>query len=136
MKFHHVGVHVSDFDKSKPLYDAIMNALDFEDYDVPGHICHAWGTVTNSFRIVQPPSGEISASSSHICFEAPDEEAVKKFYETGVKLGAKGLSAPNEYVDWGMRHLTTMLEDYDGNHIEAVYVDKENPVGPEETRHQ
>ena len=127
MKFHHVGVHVRDFEKSKPLYDAIMATLGFEGYDVPGHTAYAWGKVDNSFRIVQPPNGEVTSSSSHICFEAPTEAAVTAFFEAGKKLGAEGLSAPNEYVDWGMRHLTTMLRDFDGNAIEAVYVDRPIP---------
>lgn len=131
MKFHHVGVHVSDFAKSRPMYEAIMDALGFENYDVPGHICTAWGTAKSSFRIVQPPIETIRASTSHICFEAPSEKSVEHFFADGESGGFEGLSAPNEYVDGGFRHYTTMLRDPDGNCIEAVFVDPV-PSSPEE----
>ena len=128
MKFHHVGVAVSEFDKSKPLYDAILDTLDFTGYDLPGHIAYAWGTVDNSFRIFQPSGGNVSVSTGHICFEAPTEAAVAAFYGVGMTMGAKGQTAPTEYVDWGMRHVTAMLEDFDGNLVEAVFVDRDQPA--------
>jgi predicted lactoylglutathione lyase len=123
MLFHHVGVHVSDLAKSRPMYDAIFETLGYENYDVPGYVAAAWGTPTCSFRVVQPPLDSISASTSHICFGAPSEEAVKAFYEAGQKFGGKGVAAPEAYVEFGHRHLTAMLCDLDGNHVEAVYVD-------------
>ena len=124
MVFHHVGVHVSDFKKSRELYDKLLDVLQIESYELPGHIAVAYGTTTCSFRVVQPPSSTISVSSSHICLTAPNEQAVRDFYEMGTSMGAEGISSPNEYQDWGFRHLTAMIKDYDGNAIEAVYVDK------------
>jgi len=123
MLFHHVGVHVSDFEKSRPMYDAIFEILGYENFDVPGFIATAWGTTSCSFRIVQPPLATISVSSSHVCFGAPSEEAVKQYYEVGQKHGGKGVAAPESYVEFGHRHLTAMLSDLDGNLVEAVYVD-------------
>ena len=123
MLFHHVGVHVSDFEKSRPMYDAIFEILGYENFDVPGFIATAWGTTSCSFRIVQPPLAKISVSTSHVCFGAPSEEAVKQYYEVGQKYGGKGVTAPESYVEFGRRHLTAMLSDLDGNHVEAVYVD-------------
>ncbi len=124
MIFHHVGVDVSDFSKSEKLYDSLLSKLEIESYEIPGHIAKAYGTETCSFRIVQDDSRELSASSSHICLAAPSEQAVKDFYEAGTTLGAEGVFSPSEYEDWGWRHLTAMIKDYDGNAIEAVYVDK------------
>ena len=123
MLFHHVGVHVADLARSRPMYEALFEVLGYEKYEVPGHAAVAWGTPTCSFRIVQPPAGPVSASSSHICFAAPSAEAVGEFYETGQKYGATGVAAPAAYVEFGHRHLTAMLCDFDGNHVEAVYVD-------------
>lgn len=124
MVFHHVGVDVSDFDKSHKLYDAVLSLLEIESYELPGHIAKAYGTATCSFRIVQDNTREISASSSHICLAAPNEQAVKNFFETGTKMGADAVIPPSEYEDGGVRHLTAMIKDYDGNAIEAVYVDQ------------
>lgn len=124
MIFHHVGVDVSDFTKSEKLYDSLLSILEIESYGLPGHIAKAYGTTTCSFRIVQDDSRELSVSSSHICLAAPSEQAVKDFYESGTALGAEGVISPSEYHDWGFRHLTAMIKDYDGNAIEAVYVDK------------
>ncbi len=123
MLFHHVGVHVSDFDRSRPLYDAVFAVLGYPNYDVPGHEATAWGTTDCSFRIVQPPGGQISASSSHVCFGAPSEDAVREFYRVGQEFGATGIAAPESYVEFGQRHFTAMLSDHDGNQIEAVFVD-------------
>lgn len=124
MVFHHVGVDVSDFNKSHKLYDALLSHLEIESYELPGHIAKAYGTATCSFRIVQDDSREVSVSSSHICLTAPNEQAVKDFFETGTAMGADGVFPPSEYEDGGVRHLTAMIKDYDGNAIEAVYVDK------------
>ena len=123
MMFHHVGVHVSNLHESRPLYAALFQELGYENYDVPGYPAAAWGSINCSFRIVQPPSGEISASSSHICFVAPSEAAVREYYRIGQELGARGVAPPESYVEFGQRHLTAMLADRDGNLIEAVYVD-------------
>lgn len=124
MVFHHVGVDVSDFSKSHKLYDALLSLLDIESYEIPGHVAKAYGTSTCSFRIVEDNSRELSVSSSHICLTAPNEDAVRKFYETGIEMGAEGVFPPSEYEDFGWRHLTAMIKDYDGNAIEAVFVDK------------
>ena len=124
MVFHHVGVDVSDFDKSRKLYDALTDVLGIESYELPGHIAKAYGMKTCSFRIVQDDNRELSASSSHICLRAPDEKAVEAFYKVGTELGATGLSSPIPYSEFGWRHYTAMIQDYDGNNIEAVCVDK------------
>ena len=126
MVFHHVGVDVSNFDKSVKLYDSVLSKLVIPSYDLPGHIAKAYGTTTCSFRIVQDDSRELSVSSSHICLAAPNEQAVKDFYKVGTSMGAEGVIEPAEYEDWGFRHLTAMIKDYDGNAIEAVFVDKGN----------
>ena len=123
MMFHHVGVHVSDLEKSRPMYDAIFKVLGYEHFDVPDFIAAAWGSTDCSFRIVQPSLATISASTSHVCFAAESEEAVKQYYEVGQKYGGKGVGAPESYVEFGHRHLTAMLCDRDGNLVEAVYVD-------------
>jgi len=122
--FHHVGVDVSDFEKSRKLYDALLGALNIESYELPGHIAKAYGTATCSFRIVKDDKRKLSVSSSHICLVAPNRKAIEEFYNIGTSLGAQGLSGPSEYTDWGFVHYTTMIKDYDGNAIEAVYVDQ------------
>lgn len=124
MVFHHVGVHVSDFDKSKRLYDALIEPLGYESYDLPGHVAIAYGLENCSFRVVQPPNGKVAASSSHICLTAPSKDAVLKFFEIGTQMGARGVQSPNTYEDFGKQHLTSMIADFDGNHIEAVFVDQ------------
>lgn len=124
MVFHHVGVDVSNFEKSQKLYDALTEALSIESYDLPGHIAKAYGSKTCSFRIVQDDSRELSASSSHICLTADSDKAVEVFYKSGTGLGAAGLYPPSAYQEFGWRHNTAMIKDYDGNCIEAVYVDK------------
>ena len=55
MLFHHVGVHVADFDRSRPIYDAVFAVLGYRNYDVPGHTATAWGSEDCSFRIVHEP---------------------------------------------------------------------------------
>jgi hypothetical protein len=122
MLFHHVGVHVVDIVKSRKLYDSLMKILSVESYELPGHKAVAYGTTTCSFRVVQPPGGNVTISSSHICLSAPTEDAVKRFYEAGVSLGAGGIAANSTYVDWGHRHVSSMIADYDGNRIETVFI--------------
>ena len=91
MLFYHVGVHVTDFEKSLKLYDALLGILEVDGYDLPSHVAKAWGTKTCSFRIVQPPSDDIRASSSHICLTAPSKKTVEEFYRAGTELGAEGV---------------------------------------------
>lgn len=123
MLFHHVGVHVTDFVKSRTLYDSLMQILKVESYELPGHKAVAYGSTSCSFRIVQPPGGNVTIGSSHICLTAPTEAAVQQFYEVGTSLGANGIALNSTYIDWGFRHVSSMIADYDGNRIETVYVD-------------
>jgi catechol 2,3-dioxygenase-like lactoylglutathione lyase family enzyme len=124
MLFHHVGVHVADIARSRKLYDALLQVLQVESYELPGHKAVAYGTTSCSFRVVQPPGGDVTISSSHICLTAPSEAAVRKFYDVGTSLGAKGIAPNSTYVDWGFRHVSSMIADYDGNRIETVFVDR------------
>ena len=130
MLFHHVGVHVSDFKKSVKLYDALMTALAIESIEIPKFIAEKHGTSTlkffgetdSSFRVVQPPSGNVVASSSHLCFTAPNEKAVDDFYQAATSLGAEGQYEPIRSEHDTHYHYGTAIKDYDGNYIEVVYV--------------
>lgn len=63
---------------------------------------------------VDPPAG------THICFCAPDVEAVHAFHAAGLAAGGTDYGAPGPRPHYGAGYYAAFLRDPDGWRIEAV----------------
>lgn len=131
--FDHLGVVVSDRDRSWAFYERLLATLGIramEKYPRPngeGWMVMSTGAPQSPFFVVAAgrPSfwtetSKAGLSPVHFCFTAPSKEAVDRFHALGLELGAKDNGAP------GVRRepfYDAFLIDHDGNNIEAgVYL--------------
>jgi len=105
----HVGVAVSDLAASERFYRTLLSALGLE----PSHADA--GLVEWDDWAIGPPDAEHPvARGLHVGFRAPSRAAVQAFWQAGVDAG---------YRDDG-----GFLLDPDGNSVEAVHDDRDDPV--------
>ena len=128
--FDHLGIVVSDLNRSRTFYTNLLAALDIQllqdnsQDDGTGWLLY--GTEDNApFFVVA--SGRPSfwtekhapaMSPVHCAFIAASEEAVKLFYGQGLAYGGSDNGAPG---DRGRGYYAAYLIDPDGNNVEAGY---------------
>lgn len=72
------------------------------------------------FEISQASEELPLSSSAHVAFTAQSEEAVQKFHETAIALGAKNNGAPG-LRDYEEGYYAAFVIDPDGHNLEAVF---------------
>ena len=118
MKYHqgriidHIGVRVSNFQRSKTFYVAVLDALNKSDaYEGDDtYFCF------DEFYVAE---GDDPVTNLHLAFQAESIEQVQAFYEAGLKAGGKDNGAPG-YREYHDNYYAAFLIDPDGNNIEAV----------------
>jgi catechol 2,3-dioxygenase-like lactoylglutathione lyase family enzyme len=110
--FDHVHLRVSDLDRSKRFYRAVLEAVgrelvsEGEDYFAADELfVSADG----------PPTERL-----HIAFQAPDQETVQRFHEAALAAGGRDNGAPAERA-YHPGYYAAYALDPDGNNVEAVY---------------
>jgi catechol 2,3-dioxygenase-like lactoylglutathione lyase family enzyme len=115
----HFGINCSDFDKSKEFYDRVLGVLGYSrqmdfgvaiGYGKDGHP-DFWIADTDL-----GPNREI-----HVAFQAAGTDAVRKFYDTALELGAESLHAPRLWTEYHPGYFGAFVRDPDGNNVEAVF---------------
>lgn len=114
---HHVGVEVSDLERSGRFYDALLGPLGWrrqvEESDRIG-----WGIVHPVF--FASSRGLEVAGGFHVCFDATGIPAVKAAWEAGVGAGGADDGAPGPRPGYGAGHYAAYLRDPDGHRVEVA----------------
>jgi catechol 2,3-dioxygenase-like lactoylglutathione lyase family enzyme len=135
--FDHIGIVVSDLDRTATLYRAMLEPLGLkllEEHrtgENEGWVVISSGQPQSPFFVLSAgrptfwrADSEPAKSPVHICFSAPSKEAVDSFHAAGLEHGAKDNGAP------GIRRqpfYDAFLLDEDNNNIEAgVYLQSPN----------
>ena len=115
----HFGINCSDFDKSKQFYDRVLGVLGYERQMDVG-VAIGYGRDGHpDFWIADNdlgPNREI-----HVAFRAADSDAVRRFYDTALGLGAESLHAPRLWPEYHPGYFGAFVRDPDGNNVEAVF---------------
>lgn len=113
----HANIPVSDLDKSRRFYTAVLAELGYkpiaEDVDALG-----FGDTWWSFGIEKCST---SFSQLHVAFKAPSRVAVDAFFETAVSSGATSNGAPGPRPQYADGYYAAFVLDPDGHNIEAVF---------------
>ena len=117
MKYHqgrlidHIGIHVSDLERSKAFYFAILDALGKSEDFGSDDDCFYFDELYVGANL--PPT-----HSLHIAFQASSIEQVHAFLESGLRAGGKDNGKPG-YRQYHEAYYAAFLLDPDGNNIEA-----------------
>lgn len=114
----HVSVSVSDYDKSKAFYVAILAPLGvkplMEFPDVTGFGREGSGPQFWMGKRKTPSQG------GHVAFQAPSREAVRRFHAAGLLAGGQDDGKPGLRPDYHPNYYAAFLLDPDGYKVEAV----------------
>jgi catechol 2,3-dioxygenase-like lactoylglutathione lyase family enzyme len=110
--FDHVHLRVSDLERSRRFYEAVLRALD------PRFLVERGDGWLQADELFLSADGE--PNPIHIAFQAQDEEAVRRFYDAGLAAGGKDNGPPGER-SYHAGYYAAYVLDPDGNNVEAVY---------------
>ena len=69
-----------------------------------------------------PLKGEVDEQRRfHLCFQAQDEDTVRRFHAAAVAAGGRDHGAPGERAQYHPGYYGAFVRDADGNNVEAVH---------------
>jgi len=133
----HFSIGVADLDRAMALYDAVLMPLGYARLlTLGGEGCtHPWRSACYGkpgkdvdrdhgdcpFWLEERPGIAVpDLPGFHICFAAPDREAVHSFHRLGLQHGARDHGAPGLRPHYAADYYASFLFDLDGWRIEAV----------------
>jgi|HubBroStandDraft_6_1064221.scaffolds.fasta_scaffold411007_1 catechol 2,3-dioxygenase-like lactoylglutathione lyase family enzyme len=119
----HFSVGVADLVRSGSFYDALLATIGAaRRLEKPDFICY--GTSSGEFFVVNVPDDKTKpiapSNGFHVCFAAPDPEAVRRFHAIGLIHGGSDNGAPGYRRQYAPDYYGAFLIDPDGHHVGAV----------------
>lgn len=117
----HVSVGVTDLIRAGVFYDAVFDALGIgRVMEHPTGL--AYGRAFPEFWASVPQDHKTASAGNgvHVCFAAPDRDAVDRFHAQGLSAGGHDAGAPGFRPDYAPGYYAAFLRDPDGNKIEAM----------------
>ncbi|MBS1879498.1 MAG: VOC family protein [Actinobacteria bacterium] len=119
----HVGLEVSDFDRSRSFYEAALAPLGISLVMAPmpqaaGFGSELGGVVKPYFWIMA--RGRPPVSGAHVALAAADRDAVDAFHAAALAAGGSDNGAPGPRPIYHPGYYGGFVLDPDGNNIEAV----------------
>jgi catechol 2,3-dioxygenase-like lactoylglutathione lyase family enzyme len=119
----HVGLEVTDFDRSKAFYAAALAPLGIGLVMEPMPQAAGFGSDLGSgpkpyFWIMA--RGRPPVSGAHVSFAAPDREKVDAFHAAALAAGGSDNGAPGPRPIYHPAYYGAFVLDPDGNNVEAV----------------
>lgn len=114
----HLQLVVSDLERSKAFYRAVLGALGIElQGEGPGffYADELFISTADSPAAAGRPTGR-----AHFAFQAKDRASVDRFFEAGVASGGTDNGPPGDRT-YHPGYYAAFLVDPDGNNVEAVY---------------
>jgi catechol 2,3-dioxygenase-like lactoylglutathione lyase family enzyme len=121
--FDHVGIAVSDLDASERFYRAVLSVLGAEPIYADAKLVE-WDDWAMSPTDPEHPV----TRGLHVGFRAPDRPHVDAFWQAGIDAGYRDDGAPGPRTMYSPDYYGGFLLDPDGNSVEAVHYERENPV--------
>ena len=113
----HVGIPVSDFERSKRFYEEALSPLGYELIMEPRPGAAGLGRSGKpDFWIGQGEPGH----PVHVAFAAADRASVKAFHEAAVAAGGRDNGCPGLRPEYHPSYYGAFVLDPDGNNVEAV----------------
>ena len=118
--FDHVGIAVSDLAASERFYRTVLSEPpSYADAELVEWEDWAIGPIDDEHAVTR---------GLHVAFRAPSRAAVQAFWQAGVDAGYRDDGEPGPRTVYGPDYYGGFLLDPDGNSVEAVHDDREDPV--------
>jgi catechol 2,3-dioxygenase-like lactoylglutathione lyase family enzyme len=119
----HVGIEVSDIERSKAFYEAALAPLGISLVMEPVPVAAGFGSDLGYgpkpyFWIMA--RGHPAVSGAHVAFGAEDRETVDAFYAAALAAGGTDNGAPGPRPIYHPSYYGAFVLDPDGNNVEAV----------------
>jgi catechol 2,3-dioxygenase-like lactoylglutathione lyase family enzyme len=121
--FDHVGIAVSDLAESERFYRTVLGALGAEPSHADAELVE-WVDWDIGPRDDEHPV----TRGLHVAFRADDRAQVDAFWQAGIDAGFRDDGEPGPRTQYGPTYYGGFLLDPDGNSVEAVHGERENPV--------
>src|SRR5215213_3267598 len=113
----HIGVPVSDFERSKRFYAQALSPLGYELLMEPSVSAAGFGRRNKpDFWIGQGEPGQ----AFHIAFAADNRALVDAFHEEALAAGGRDNGGPGLRLEYHPSYYGAFVLDPEGNNIEAV----------------
>ena len=121
----HASITVTDLDRARPFYDAIMSALGatkvYDRADALGYGVRSRATEDSHTYVTVYASADAKPDPRrHWCFKASTRSIVIDFHIAGLASGGKDAGAPGLRPRYHASYFGAFLEDPEGNRVEAV----------------
>ena len=119
----HVGIEVSDFERSKAFYEAALAPLGITPLMEPLPGAAGFGSETEHgpkpyFWVMA--RGRPTVHGAHISFVAADRESVDAFHVAALAAGGTDNGSPGARPVYHPQYYGGFVLDPDGNNVEAV----------------
>jgi catechol 2,3-dioxygenase-like lactoylglutathione lyase family enzyme len=117
----HVGIRVSDFERSKAFYREALGVLGIEllyeqKFGTSDYV-GGFGKERPTFFIA---SGRPLRGETHVAFTAASRSEVQAFYTVALSVGGRDNGAPGPRPHYHANYYAAFVLDPDGNNVEAV----------------
>jgi catechol 2,3-dioxygenase-like lactoylglutathione lyase family enzyme len=113
----HVGIPVSDFERSKRFYEQALSPLGYELIMEPRYGAAGLGRSGKpDFWVFQGESGH----AVHVAFVSDDRATVEAFFEAAIAAGGRDNGRLGLRPEYHPTYFGGFVLDPDGNNIEAV----------------
>jgi catechol 2,3-dioxygenase-like lactoylglutathione lyase family enzyme len=121
----HVSLGVSDIERSRRFYDAVLRPLGLVRIVDFGPDCGSdYGAAPGSpgveFTITRERSVTAPYPGVHLCFRAPGRDAVRAFHAAALAAGGSDDGPPGLRPHYHADYYSAFVRDPDGHRIEAV----------------
>ena len=119
----HVGIEVSDYERSKDFYARALEPLGISLLMEPIATAGGFGSDTEHgpkpyFWVVE--RGREAVTGAHVAFAAKDRATVDAFHEAALAAGARDNGEPGPRPIYHENYYGAFVLDPDGNNVEAV----------------
>ena len=118
----HIGVEVSDYERSKAFYSQALEPLGLELLMEPVPGAGGFGLPADQKPFFWISGrGREAVTTAHIAFEAPSTELVNAFHAAALAAGGEDNGGPGKREIYHPNYYGAYVLDPDGNNVEAVF---------------
>jgi catechol 2,3-dioxygenase-like lactoylglutathione lyase family enzyme len=118
---HHVSLGTNDLKRAISFYDPLMSLIGLRLLKLSDKAAH-YGSSDIVFSLETPVDGlrATPGNGTHIAFQAPDRETVRRFHKVAIANGGTDEGTPGIRGNYNANYYGAFVRDLDGNKIEAV----------------